>query len=443
MLTKKHNSDGSAVLDAKTEEVQDIIERLPTNFAKIITAIVSIVLVLLVIFGWLIRYPDVVAGEVTINAIHAPVKMVSLRAGKIKLLNTDTNQIVQENQIIAYIESASDFQSAQSIKQLVGKLHLPLTDASSIYHALPKETRLGELSSTYFAFLNAVKQLADYQKNQLYAKQEMALKELLQQEEEVLRASSEKLSIAEKNQQLYNNFYYRDSVLFSKKVLSAGDFDRTKINHIGALDVYQNALREIATGKEQIARTNSQLQEVVIQKTEKEQQLKLDISTQHNALLDQLRAWEQQYLFIAPISGKIQFLKFWNDNQFVATGEEVFTLLPEQQDVLGQVTLPASGAGKVSIGQEVIVKLEDYPYMEYGSIAGKVKNVSLTTKSTHTENGSLQHYLVVISFPKSLRTNYGTELGFRYEIKGTAEIITKNRRLLERFFDNLKYIAQK
>ena len=51
-------------------------------------------------------------------------------------------------------------------------------------------------------------------------------------------------------------------------------------------------------------------------------------------------------------------------------------------------------------------------------------------------------YLVVIDLPHSLTTNYGTNLGFQYEIKGAAEIITSKRRLLERLFDNLKYIAK-
>lgn len=31
-------------------------------------------------------------------------------------------------------------------------------------------------------------------------------------------------------------------------------------------------------------------------------------------------------------------------------------------------------------------------------------------------------------------------LTFRHEAKGTAEIITKDRRLMERLFDNLKYV---
>ena len=427
----------------RTEEVQDIIERMPNKFGKYVTMIVVGIFLLLLLFGWLVRYPDVVTGEVTVNANQAPIKLISFTAGKLKLAKISSQDQVKENQIVAHIENATDLQHALKIKALMEQIKLPIANAASIYSSLPKEAPLGELSTSYFNFLNAVKLLADYQTNHLFEKQEQALHELITQQKSVLEASAEKTKISIENQKLYNNFYNRDSILFTKKVLSASDFDKTKINSVGAKDVYQSTLRDIANSKEKIAQTQSQLQEVIIQKTEKEQQLDLDVLTTHNDMLDKLRSWEQQYVFRAPLDGKIQFLKFWNSNQFVQSGEEVFTVVPKQQHALGQVILPAQGAGKVEVGQEVIVKLEDYPYMEYGSVTGKVKNISLTTNASKTEKGEIQNYLVLLNFPDDLKTNYGRKLDFRYEIKGSAEIITKDRRLIQRFFDNLKYIVEK
>ncbi|MDR0505267.1 MAG: hypothetical protein LBH32_00395 [Dysgonamonadaceae bacterium] len=42
--------------------------------------------------------------------------------------------------------------------------------------------------------------------------------------------------------------------------------------------------------------------------------------------------------------------------------------------------LPASGAGKVKIGDKVAIKLENYPYKEFGYIEGKVKSLSLVSQ---------------------------------------------------------------
>ncbi|WP_026729144.1 hypothetical protein [Flavobacterium denitrificans] len=52
----------------------------------------------------------------------------------------------------------------------------------------------------------------------------------------------------------------------------------------------------------------------------------------------------------------------------------------------------------------------------------------------------INSYLIEVVLPFGLKTNYGVELNFHAESKGTAEIITEDRRLIERFFDNsLRY----
>ncbi|GIQ58261.1 hypothetical protein Flavo103_13970 [Flavobacterium collinsii] len=100
-----------------------------------------------------------------------------------------------------------------------------------------------------------------------------------------------------------------------------------------------------------------------------------------------------------------------------------------------------NGSGKVKVGQGVIVKLNNYPFNEYGSIKGRVRRISLVTnQQTLSDNqNKISSYLVDIDLPNGLKTNYGVELNFHAEAKGTAEIITEDRRLIERFFDNLRY----
>ena len=77
--------------------------------------------------------------------------------------------------------------------------------------------------------------------------------------------------------------------------------------------------------------------------------------------------------------------------------------------------------------------------MEYGSVDGKVGSISLVTKAEQVANVNVETYLIAIDLPQGLTTNYGKKLDFKYEIKGTAEIIVNDRRLIERLFDNLKY----
>jgi hypothetical protein len=51
----------------------------------------------------------------------------------------------------------------------------------------------------------------------------------------------------------------------------------------------------------------------------------------------------------------------------------------------------------------------------------------------------VETYLITVDLPDGLTTNYGEILDFQHEISGTADIVIKERRLIERLFDNLKY----
>jgi hypothetical protein len=106
--------------------------------------------------------------------------------------------------------------------------------------------------------------------------------------------------------------------------------------------------------------------------------------------------------------------------------------------VLGEAHISSFGAGKVKVGQEVNIKLNDFPYDEFGLLKGRVTAISQLASKTQVKDRTIETYLVQISFPKGLITNFGHQLSLNFETKGTAEIIIQPKRLLQRLFDNLK-----
>lgn len=159
-----------------------------------------------------------------------------------------------------------------------------------------------------------------------------------------------------------------------------------------------------------------------------------------------IHTWKKQYLQIAPIDGQMEYLGFWRENYFVQSGQELFSILPNQNEVIGEVIVPSYGIGKVKVGQTANVKVNNYPYMEYGLIKGKVSSISrLSNKMKQSSPGTTNEsyvYRVLIAFPNGMETNFGKTLDLDFESQGTAEIITKPKRLIERLFDNLKANAE-
>ncbi len=354
-----------------------------------------------------------------------------------------SKQSISEGEYVAYIENSAKIEDVKLVIQLINDFNLNKeSDVNKLDH-FPKEVSLGELNANYFAFINALQQLANYQKENLFAKQEEILNRLIIKQNEVYEASKEKNKISTDNMALIKKFHVRDSTLLSQKVLSNADFDKSELNFLAAKDSYQSILKDMTLSSQQIQETENKLQQTIIQEHEKQKQMRLELISSYTTLSDNLKIWEQKYVFKAPMDGQVQFLNFWVNNQFIQSGEAIFTIVPRENKMMGQVNLPSSGAGKVKTGQEVILKLENYPYSEYGSVKGKVSSISLTTNPVKTQNGIVENYLIYVDLPGQLETNYGSKLDAKFEIKGIAEIITKDRRLLERLFDNLKYAVKK
>ncbi|MCX6222325.1 MAG: hypothetical protein NTZ69_15245 [Bacteroidia bacterium] len=109
----------------------------------------------------------------------------------------------------------------------------------------------------------------------------------------------------------------------------------------------------------------------------------------------------------------------------VITAPVVVTAAPDHPTTfVGCVQLSLNLSGKVQVGQRVNLKFASYPYMEYGVVEGVVSKIS------SVPNG--ETYALEVNLPGQMVSTFGKKLEFQQELKGTAEIITEERRLLDR-----------
>ncbi|WP_040625764.1 HlyD family efflux transporter periplasmic adaptor subunit [Mucilaginibacter paludis] len=426
----------------RSEPVQDIIDRMPNKFGYWVTGIVLVLVILLLSFGMIIQYPDTVTGTIIINAKYAPVKLVANTSGKLVELNYQLKEFVKEGDYIAVIQNPSNTRDMIKVRDLVESFNIK----GSYQHAFskfPGNLSLGDVNVKYYAFLNALHKIYDYNVGNVYLKQQEGLQQQIQQSTYLLETYGKLKATRERNMMLSKKIANRDSILFSQKAATEEDFDRSNISFLSSKENYQSIVTDINSTEETISTDQNKLQQLSIQKDDEESQMNLDVLTSYGDLKDAIKAWEQKFVFKSPMSGILEFSKFWTKNQFVQSGEDVFTVVPDKNHIIGQVDLPANGAGKVKIGQKVIIKLDNYPFEEYGSVSGLVSSISLTKSKMKVNQDDVDIYLVEVTLPNGLTTNYKSNLEFKYEIKGTADIVSNERSLLSRFFDNLKYVTNK
>lgn len=97
-----------------------------------------------------------------------------------------------------------------------------------------------------------------------------------------------------------------------------------------------------------------------------------------NQLKKSITEWDA-YVLRSSISGQVSFMQIWTENQTINAGENTFVIIPKtQSDFLGKIKAPLLNSGKIKTGQEVNIRLANYPDREFGILKGKIKSISLT-----------------------------------------------------------------
>jgi multidrug resistance efflux pump len=429
----------------RTDEVTDIIDRMPSHFGIYVTSLIVFISGLLLFFGWRIKYPDLVKGEISLSARQAPVNLVANSSGKIEILHLEKEREVHAGEYLAVIKNPAVTSDVELVDSLLIAFDILKVRYFTNRGIFPQNVSLGELSTKYYTFLASLYEYIDYYRTDPIGKQEEITKVLLKNQEQLLTVENDEVSILERKYNLAERDFKRDSNLYIQNVIDPSDIDKSDLSKIAYEQDMKSASKDVLTDKYQIDDASNKLEQLSVQRIDKERQLLVALLGSYSDLKENIRLWEKQYVLVAPFDGKMEFLDFLKNDDFVNSGKEIFSIIPSEQGIYGQVLLPEAGAGKVRVGQEVIAKLNNSPFEEFGTMRGKVHSISLVTNQqvdAGTQN-KIEVFLVTVELPDGLTTNYGKPLNFYFGAKGTAEIITNDKRLYQRLFDNLRYNLKK
>jgi HlyD family secretion protein len=416
-----------------SEPVREIMGNPPRRILRWGTTILFLVFILFILFAWLIKYPDIIPAPVLITTTNPPVTLVTKITGHIKSLYVKEREKVKAGQLVAVMETTASVNEIELLKQTIDTVKTPeiLT-----YTMLPLFSELGELQSYYGAFLKNLSDLNNYISNDSYGSKIVSLNNEIIGIQEFIDRLITKEKLYSENQRIEAKNYNRDSLLRAGNVIPESELERAhqsllKVN----IDLQQAKLDHSAKSIE-LAEKRQLLNDDKISRIDDKQKLVSLLRESFLNLKAQVSLWENTYLLITPIDGIVSFTKFWSANQSVVKDEPVVSIVPvETGNFLGRIDLKMERSGKVKTGELVNIKLSGYPYLEYGMVRGIVKSKSLVPSS--------DIYIIEIELPNGLTTLYGIPLDFTQNMQGTAEIITKNIRLLQKIVNPFRYMATK
>ena len=256
-----------------------------------------------------------------------------------------------------------------------------------------------------------------------------------------MQKSKTQLNLSRKQLEAAYQIFSIDSNLYVQKVLSHAEYQNAKTSYLQHLQSYENAKLNIDNQNMNILQSEQAIFDLEQQRNEQLNNLQIALTGAFNLLQTQIKNWEQTYLFVSPVDGVVTFTKYWQKNQNINVGELLVTIVPDDETkITGKILLPPQGAGKVKEGQMVNVKFDNFPHMEFGMVRVLIKNISLVPV---TVENNQKVYMLEVGFPDKLITNYGKELTFSQEMTGSAEIITEDLRLMDKFLNPIRAVVKR
>lgn len=422
-----------------SNEVQDVLGKVPSRILRFCLCTLLFVVGLLLIGSFVFKYLDKIIGEIHLIAIAPTQTIVARTSGYIDSIFHYNGATLDANDIIASIENPSKLQSVLRLEEKIVSL-LPFLQQDTIplkfledCLSLSSEGLEG-LSAPYNQWHAALKAIIKFQHQNYYFSR-------LQLEKELALSLAANLLQAEHQQRLqYEQYeltckqFARDSLLYAKGISSYMEYEKSLSRLKQSENSSLESLSKISACKQSMIQNKLLQQELIKHLQDESSQLQLELKSSTTGLLSAISLWKEQFLLISPIRGH---LTYWGErfpHQYIQAGDPVFTITPSTEKTQhGIAYVGIEKSGLVSAGQQVYIRLANFPDTEFGYLRGSVEKIS----ALPNKEGK---YLIDIKLENGLVTSYGKELPVDIELSGTAEIITTEYRLIERFIMPIRKI---
>ena len=420
-------------IELRSEEVQEILEAVPNWMIRWGNALILILIVCLLIMSWFIKYPDVINGYATLTTDTPPLKVYAKISAKIDTIFIDDNTLVNPNTTLAILENTANYKDVLFLKSIADTIKVSNSSFEFPIQKLPI-LFLGDIESDFAVFENNYYQYYLNKTLQPFSNETLANQNIKSELNSRLSTLLSQKRLNEKELSFQKADLDRHTTLFNKGVISKQAYEAKKLAYLQAERNFANIDALISQIREAISNANKVTKNTSINKTREETKLLKNTIQAFNQLKRAIKTWEMNYNIKSDIEGRVAYAKPWKANQIVNQGDLVFTIIPEENSsYIAQLNTPSQNSGKLKIGQHVNLKLENYPDTEFGVLQAKVNSISVLPD----ENGS---YLITAKLPDKLVTTYNKTIDFKYEMRASAEIITEDLRLIERFFYQFKNI---
>jgi multidrug resistance efflux pump len=403
------------------DDIQALLGNPPSWMLRFGVWAVAGVLALLFALAWFIKYPEVVEAKVIFVTENPPIRVFARASGRVQALLVKNQQRVQRGDLLAVLDNTADWKDVLKLEKMIESDPLSILPSNHL--------NLGNLQSAYSTFSQNWKDYSYFTtKTGIETKIQFINNQIDHLEALNANLQSQK-GIQEQEFALAESEFSRQKRLYTEGVNSASEYEKFQSTYLQQKRQIEATQAQFINNAASIGQQQSQINDLRQSKNDNTNTKQLTLEEDRRRLREAIAAWKQNYLLIAPIAGTTTLTKIWSAEQNINTGEELLTIVPDNssEKIVGKATLPIAGSGKVVAGLIARIQLADFPARQFGIVEGTVTSIAAIPQK--------DEYMMDIALPQSLATSYGKPIPFRQEMQGLAKIVTKDRRIVLRLFD--------
>lgn len=412
----------------RSETMQEIVSNRPGFIVRWGNFLFLLIIIFLCIACWFIKYPDIIKAPGLLASINEPKPVVSLIDGKLKRLLVTEGQMVKKDEVLGYVESVANYEDVLMVSSNLAAIQ------SSLYSGDTEEIKvrfkdsplfLGELQTSHQTFSQAFLAFSNYLSDGVYQKRRALLVKEGDNLLELNKNLKEQMELQEQDLVILQKTFSANETLNKEKVLSDFDYRSEQSKLINKKITLPQIKSAIINNENQLIEKEKEMND--LQNLFNQQ--KVIFQQALNTFSSQVEEWKKRYTLRAPINGKVAFAIFMQEDQQLQSNQTICYVSPENSSYFAEILIPQSNFGKVHVGQQVLLKLQSYPFQEYGLLIGRIEFISKIS----SEKG----YLAKVTFENGLTTSHKKQIQYRDGLLTDAEIVTRDMRLLERFYFNV------
>ncbi len=431
MSVKKLTQRPSDILLNSTTDTDYMLGNPPKWIIKWGMSLIFLVVILFIGMAWLIKYPDIIQAKVTVLTENPAIRIVAFKSGKVKELLVKNHQAVKQGSLLAVLDSPVNKEDVLILEAYLAELEGKKHPEEYVRIAFPQNVKLGELQKPYASLVQRIEDFHHFLDQPGYYDKIDALKQQIEHGLKLNKSLKKQQQTFAKEVQIAEVDFIRYSKLKEAGVISNQELEQKETAYLQYQRQLDNFEGQIVNNQLQIEQLKTQIIDIRQSYGDGLNTKALKIREDIKLLKSQIESWKQIHLIKSPIEGRINYAKVWSANQFIPSGEELFTVIPSKGagKVVAKALLPIENSGKVKSGQQVNLRLDGFPYQEFGMVRSEVVRIALIPEE--------ETYTAELALPNPLITTYGKTIPFSQEMQGIGRVITEDRRIIHRIFEKV------